>query len=221
MSTIDINNLSAEERAELVKQAKELEKQEKQRIKNEKKISEGLKNELVLSNIDFLVSTRGGVEDRIVKMFSDVEVILKMDAELYKSKSEDQNSFSHTLPDGSARIKIGWNIKPVYNGTETYGIEKLKEFMASLVGESEREKLLMKFLNATLKTDAQGNYNAQRVRMLDSMRNDANSDLFNEAMDILRDAVIDIRTSRYIRGYKMVDFGNGVQKRVNFNFSID
>lgn len=221
MSNIDLSQLTDEQRKELIKQAKELAKAEKERIKNEKQIAEGLKNELVLSNIGFMIDTRGSVENRMVKMFGDVEAILKIEADLYKNKKEDQDSFSHTLSDGSAFLKIGWNIKPVYNGTEMHGISKLKTFMASLAGESENEKLLMKMLNALLKTDAQGNYNAQKVRMLDGMRNEANSELFNEAMDILRDAVIVIRTSRYVRGWKMVDFGNGMQKRVNFNFSID
>ena len=53
------------------------------------------------------------------------------------------------------------------------------------------------------------------------MRDRANSELFNEGMDIVNEAMIDIRTSRYARGYKMVDFGDGIVKRVNFNFSID
>ena len=93
--------------------------------------------------------------------------------------------------------------------------------MASLAGESENEKLMMDMIQIFLKTDSQGNYNPQKVRELNSMRNRANSELFNEGMDIINEAMIDIRTSRYARGYKMVDFGNGIEKRVNFNFSID
>ena len=53
------------------------------------------------------------------------------------------------------------------------------------------------------------------------MRDSAKSDLFNEGMDIVNEAMIDIRTSRYVRGYKMVDFEEGIKKRVNFNFSVD
>lgn len=221
MSNIDLTQLSPEQRAELLKQARELAKAEKEHIANEKKISEGLKDEFVLLNIDYFVYTRNDVENRVFKMFEDMEVILKIDAPLYKNKNIDQDSFSHTLADGSAHIKIGWNVKPTFNGTEVHGIVKLKEFMSSLAGDSENEKLLMKFLNVALKTDAQGNYNAQKVRDLDKLRADAKSELFDEAMDIINEAVINIRTSRYVKGYKMVDFGNGIQKRVNFKFSID
>ena len=82
-------------------------------------------------------------------------------------------------------------------------------------------KLILHLIKIFLKTDAQGNYDPKKVRELNSMRDRANSELFNEGMDIVNEAMIDIRTSRYARGYKMVDFGNGIEKRVNFNFSID
>ncbi len=221
MTAIDITQLTDEQKKALQKQLKEEEKAEKDRIAQEKKISKGLKDTLVLENVDFLIDTRNGVEEKVVKMLSDVETILKIEAKLYKSKSEDQDSFSHTLDDGTANIKIGWNVKPTFNGTEIHGITKLKEFMTSLVGDSENEKLLMEILNIALKTDDKGNYNPQKVRGLDKLREKAKSDLFNEAMDIINEATIDIRTSRFVRGYKMVDFGDGNIKRVNFNFSID
>lgn len=221
MTAIDITQLTDEQKKALQKQLKEEEKAEKDRIAQEKKISKGLKDTLVLENVDFLIDTRNGVEEKVVKMLSDVETILKIEAKLYKSKSEDQDSFSHTLDDGTANIKIGWNVKPTFNGTEIHGIIKLKEFMTSLVGDSENEKLLMEILNIALKTDDKGNYNPQKVRGLDKLREKAKSDLFNEAMDIINEATIDIRTSRFVRGYKMVDFGDGNIKRVNFNFSID
>ncbi len=93
--------------------------------------------------------------------------------------------------------------------------------MTSLAGETENEKILMDMIKIFLKTDSQGNYDPRKVRELNSMRDRANSELFNEGMDIVNEAMIDIRTSRYARGYKMVDFGDGIIKRVNFNFSID
>ena len=125
------------------------------------------------------------------------------------------------MDDGSASIKVGWNVRPTFNGTESEGIVKIKNYMASLTGDSDNEKILMEFLNIALKTDLQGNYDPKKVRELNKMREKANSELFNEGMDIIEDAMIDIRTSRFVRGFKMVDFGDGIIKRVNFNFSID
>ena len=92
--------------------------------------------------------------------------------------------------------------------------------MSSLAGQTENEKLLMDFLNIALKTDVQGNYNPKKIRELNTMRNRANSELFNTGMDIIDTALIDIRTSMYARGYKLVKKENEIPKRIEFSFSI-
>jgi hypothetical protein len=221
MTTIDITALTPEQKKALQVQLEAENRAEKQKKSNDKKILKGLKNDFVLGNVDFFIDKRNDVEERVIKMFKDLESIVEMDSALYGEKKKEQDSYSHTLDDGSAYMQVGWNIKPSFDGTEAHGISKLKDFMASLAGETENEKLLMKFLNVALKTDVKGNYNPQKVRDLDRLREDANNELFNEAMDIINEAMIDIRTSRYVRGYKMVDFGNGLMKRVEFKFSID
>lgn len=180
-----------------------------------------LENEFVLENIDFFIDKQGALEDKILILFENIEALIEMRAKTYGNKKREQDSHTFTLDDGSASIKIGWNVSPAFNGTEAEGIVKIKEYMSSLAGNTENEKILMEFLNVALKTDQQGNYNPKKLRELDSMRSKANSPLFNEGMDIINEALKDIRTSRYVRGYKMVDFGDGNIKRVSFNFSID
>lgn len=221
MSNIDLSQLSDEQRKELIKQAKELAKAEKEQKAQDKMLLKELENDFVKENIDFFIDKRGALEDKILVLFGNIEAIIELRAKVYNNDKREQDSHTFTLDDGSASIKIGWNVRPTFNGTEAEGIVKIKQYMSSLAGESENEKILMEFLNVALKTDVQGNYNPKKVRELNSMRSRANSELFNEGMDIVNEAMQDIRTSRYIRGYKMVDFGNGVQKRVNFNFSID
>ncbi|GIJ93390.1 hypothetical protein CAPN002_06080 [Capnocytophaga stomatis] len=221
MNNIDLSQLTDEQRKELIKQAKELAKAQKEQKAQDKILLKDLENDFVKENIDFFIDKRGALEDKILVLFGNIEAIVELRAKVYNNDKREQDSHTFTLDDGSASIKIGWNIRPTFNGTEAEGIVKIKQYMASLAGESENEKILMEFLNVALKTDVQGNYNPKKVRELNSMRNRANSELFNEGMDIVNEAMQDIRTSRYIRGYKMVDFGNGVQKRVNFNFSID
>ncbi|MDY3317769.1 DUF3164 family protein, partial [Riemerella anatipestifer] len=171
--------------------------------------------------IDYFIAQRGSLEDKILVLFKDIETIIDLRAQVYSNKKREQDSHTFTLDDGSASIKIGFNVRPVFNGTEAEGIVKIKKYMSSLAGETENEKILMEFLNVALKTDIQGNYNPKKVRELNSMREKAKSELFNEGMDIVNAALHDIRTSRYVRGYKMVNFGDGNIRRVNFNFSID
>ncbi|MGP1501922.1 MAG: DUF3164 family protein [Bergeyella cardium] len=180
-----------------------------------------LENDFVVENIDFFIDKRGALEDKILVLFANIESLIELRAKTYGNKKRDQESHTFTLDDGSASIRIGWNVRPTFNGTEAEGIVKIKEYMSSLAGDTKNEQILMDFLKVALKTDSQGDYNPKKVRELNSMREKADSTLFNEGMDIINNALKDIRTSRYVRGYKMVDFGDGNIKRVNFNFSID
>ncbi|PIF44896.1 hypothetical protein CLU96_1892 [Chryseobacterium sp. 52] len=221
MTEILLSALSPEEKKELKKQLRDDEIAEKEAKQKNKESLKVLENEVALKHVDYFIFNRNDIEKGIIELFKDLEPIIDSRCEVYGNKKREQDTHTLTLDDGSASIRTGWNVKPSFNGTESEGLVKIKEFMSSLAGDSENEKLLMDFLNIALKTDNQGNYNPKKVRELNTMKDKAKSDLFNEGMDIVNKAIIDIRTSRFVRGYKMVDFGNGIAKRVNFNFSID
>lgn len=218
---MNLNDLTQEQKKKLKEQLEAEEKAKKEQRIKDKKLLKSLEDSFVVDNIDFFIDQRGTLEDKILMLFKDIETIIDLRAQVYSNKKRTQDSHTFTLNDGSSSIKIGWNVRPSFNGTEAEGIVKIKEYMSSLAGETENEKILMEFLNVALKTDVQGNYNPKKVRELNSMREKANSKLFSEGMDIVNAALHDIRTSRYVRGYKMVDFGDGNIRRVNFNFSID
>lgn len=221
MTAIDINALSPEEKKAL-KASLEAERKEELRVERQnKELLKQLENDVVLGQIDFFIDKRQDIEDRIENLFKNIETAIELRAEVYGNKKREQDSHTFTLDDGSASIKVGFNVRPSFNGTEAEGIVKIQEYMSSLAGDTENEKILMDMIKIFLKTDSQGNYDPKKVRELNSVRDRANSELFNAGMDIINDAMIDIRTSRYARGYKMVDFGGGIVKRVNFNFSID
>ncbi|OBW40832.1 hypothetical protein AB670_02783 [Chryseobacterium sp. MOF25P] len=221
MTTIDIAQLTPEQKQTIADQVAQEEKNKKAKLAKDKKLLKGLENDIVIGQIDYFIDKREDIENRIVTLFSNIEPVIELRAEVFGNKKREQDSHTFTLDDGSASIKVGWNMKPSFNGTEAEGIVKIREYMTSLAGESENEKVLMEMIQIFLKTDAQGNYEPKKVRQLNTMREKANSPLFSEGMDIINDAMIDIRTSRYARGYKMVDFGDGIIKRVNFQFSID
>lgn len=221
MEVIDINQLTAEQRKALADQFAQEQKDMKVKRAQNKELLKNMENDVVMSQIDFFVDKRDDIESRIVKLFADIEPLVELRAECYGNEKRSQDSHTFTLDEGEASIRVGWNVKPSFNGTESEGIVKIKAYMSSLAGESENEQTLMEFLNIALKTDAQGNYDPKKVRELNKMRKKANSELFDEGMDIIDDAMIDVKSSKYVRGYKMVEFESGVFKRVNFNFSID
>lgn len=215
---MEIKELSTAELEALLKERKEAEIRQKA---EEKELMRTMEQDFVLDHIDFFIDQRGVLEDRIAVLFANIEALVDLRAKAYGNKKREQDSHTFTLDDGSASIKIGWNVRPVFNGTEAEGIYKIQQYIGSLAGDSENEKVLMEIVNLALKRDVQGNYNPKKLRELDSLRTKVNSPLFNEGMDIIKEALHDVRTSRYVRGFKMVDFGNGNIKRVNFNFSID
>ncbi|KQT17399.1 hypothetical protein ASG31_08285 [Chryseobacterium sp. Leaf404] len=221
MTTIDIAQLTPEQMKAIADQVAQQEKERKNKKAEDKKLMKNMENDVVLGQIDFFIDKRQDLEARIENLFKNIEPVIELRAEVFGNDKRAQDSHTFTLDDGSASVKVGWNVRPSFNGTEAEGIVKIKSYMASLAGESDNEKILMDFLNIALKTDSQGNYDPKKVRELNQMRDRADSELFNEGMDIIMEAMIDIRTSRYARGYKMVDHGDGIIKRVNFNFSID
>lgn len=216
----DLSQLTKDQRKEWLKKLKEDEREEKENVRKNKESLQSLTEEVIDNNVDFFVTSQGSVEDAIIKLFSEAETIIEARGETFGVEKTEQDSHTLTKKDGSASIKIGWNVKPTFDGTESAGIQKIKEYMSSLAGQTENEKLLMDFLNIALKTDVQGNYNPKKIRELNTMRNRANSELFNTGMDIIDTALIDIRTSMYARGYKLVKKENEIPKRIEFSFSI-
>lgn len=219
--TITLKDLTPEQKKAIAKELKEEAKAEKAAKAKNKESLKQLENQAALKHVDFFIFNRNDIEKGILELFRDLEPIIDARCEVYGNEKREQDSHTLTIDDGSASIKVGWNVRPSFNGTEAEGIVKIKKYMASLTGDSENEQILMEFLNIALKTDLQGNYDPKKVRDLNKMREKANSPLFNEGMDIIEEAMIDIRTSRFVRGFKMVEFEEGIKKRVNFNFSID
>lgn len=219
-AVIDLEQLTVDQIADLKNQitAKEQEK-EAQKKKNIVLLGE-LTEQVVDSHIDSFVNIQGITNESIVKLFNDAEAIIDARTETYGNKKREQDSHTFTKRDGTASIKIGWNIKPTFDGTEAEGIAKVKEYMSSLAGDDDNEKIMMSFLNTFLKTDVQGNYNPKLVRKLNEKRDEAKNAQFSEGMDIIEKAIVDVRTSMYARGYKLVEFEPGVEKRMEFHFSI-
>lgn len=220
-TTIELPELTAEQMEAVAEKVKQEKKAAKAKLIDDKKVLKGLEDSVVQENIQYFIDVRDDMENRILGLFKNMDPIIDLRAQIYGNSKREQDSHTFTLDDGTASIKVGWNTRTSFNGTEAEGIVKIKKYMSSLAGASENEKILMEFLNIALKTDVQGNYDPKKVRELNRMRDKANSELFNEGMDIIIQAMIDIRTSRYAKGYKMVDFGQGNKRRVNFTFSID
>lgn len=220
MSKTNLADLTPEERKELMREALELERQEKQQKEADKKAFKDLSADFVTKHIDALVKRQERVENHIKILFEDYKAILDLKGTIYGEDRVNQDSHTCTLPDGSASIKIGYNVTIGFDGTETAGVEMIKEFINSLAGESENVKKLKKMVDTFLQPNVKtGMLNPVKIIELSKLRDEFNSDKFNEGLQIIFDAQQRRQNSMYVQGFKMIEI-DGLPKKFEFRFSL-
>lgn len=218
MSTIDTSKLSAEERAELMAQLSQDEKAEKEKKVENRKAYKELSNEYVYRNINNLINHNKITEHLITTLFEDYKAVKEMKALVYGEKPQD--SHTSTLPDGSASITIGYNVTIGFDGTESSGVEKIKNFISSLSDNDENTKKLTKMVNTFLKPNAKtGMLNPVKIIELSKLRDEFKDDQFNDGLDIIFNAQTRNQNSMYVSGWKFVEI-DGKPKKVQFRFTV-
>lgn len=220
MTAIDINALTPEQRADILKQAEEINKQEKAQKEADRKTFKELSEDFVKRLIDKIINHQFSTEEIIKMVFAEYEPIKELKAQAYGTKINEQDSHTSTLADGSASITIGWNVSIGFDGTETEGVKKIKEFISSLADESEKVKKLEKMVNTFLKPNAKtGMLNPSKIIELSRLKEEFNDERFNEGLDIIFNAQIRRQNSMYISGWKFVEI-DGAPKKVEFRFTV-
>ncbi len=217
---INFNDLTPEEQQELLKQANLKAQADKEKKEADKQAFKELSIEFVTQNIDKCINARGLLERIIDELFKDYEKILSLKADAYGEKVKKNKSHTTTLEDGSASLTIGWNTVITFDGTESAGIEMIKNFMTSLGGDDERIAILNEIVTVFLrKNKTTGQLNPAKIIELNSMRSRINSEEFNEGLDIIIDAQIVTQSSMFISGWKMVE-KNDKPYKMEFRFAI-
>ena len=214
MSIIDISKLSPAERKALNEQLANVEKSEKQTKKETRETFKELSQDFVKANIDMLVRHKKSVKFTIEKLFEDYKAIQKIKTMAYGTKEQD--SHTSTLEDGSASIKIGYNVTISFDGTEASGVEKIKNFINSLADDDENTKKLSKMVNTFLKPNSNTKMlNPAKIIELSKLREEFNDEEFNDGLDIILDAQIRCQNSMYVSGWKMIN-QDGLPKKLEF-----
>lgn len=217
----DISKLTAEERKALAAQLAEQEKADKLKRSEERKAFKQLSAEYVQRNIDTLVHHHSVTDHLIASLFNDFNSILALKESVYGTKVSNQESHTSTLEDGSASITIGYNVSIGFDGTETMGVEKIKEFLASLSSDDANVKKLSKAVNTLLKPSAKtGMLNPASIIQLSKLRDDFNSELFNEGLDIIINSQQRRKNSMYVSGWKFIKDEQGKAVKLDFRFTV-
>lgn len=218
---MDIKNLTADDRKALMAELAEQEQQEKEQKAADKKAFKELTAEYVNKHIDKLLKHHRATDGLISGLFADYQAILALKTAVYGTKIGEQESHTSTLPDGSASITIGYNVSIGFDGTEAIGVGKIKEFLQSLANDDATVQKLSKAVNTLLKPAAKtGLLNPVSIIQLSKMRDDFDSELFNEGLDIIFNAQQRRQNSMYVSGWKFITDEQGKAVKMEFRFTV-
>ena len=220
MSEINLSDLSPEARKKLAQQLKEQNKLEKEKRESNIAAFKKLSEEFVSNNIDPLVHHHEITGALIEKLWSGYKSIKELKADVYGTKINEQDSHTSTLEDGSASITIGWNVSIGFDGTESAGVEKIKEFISSLSTDDENNKKLSAAVNTFLKPNAKtGMLNPAKIIELSKLKSEFNDERFNDGLDIIFNAQQRRQNSMYVSGWKIVEL-EGRPTKLEFRFTV-
>lgn len=215
-----INNLSAEERKALMAELSQQEKAEKLKIKQDKIAFKQLSNSYVEKFINPLSQHQIVTELMIKDLFADYNAILALKASVYGATVKDQESHTSTLPDGSASITIGHNISIGFDGTESAGVAKIKEFINSLSSEEDNVKKLTAAVNTFLQPNRKtGMLNPAKIIQLSKLRDEFNDSRFDDGLEIIFSAQQRRIGTMYVSGWNFMEI-EGIRKKVEFRFTL-
>ncbi len=205
--SIDLTQLSAEQKVELIKQLEAEEAARQLKIKEDRETYKKIVDETIVNVFDFLRQLSGQI--RLAKEFTYDQFadIMEMKADVYGDKVSDQYSHTFTTSDGQLRIKLGHHVTDDYDDTVNVGIEKVKQYIGSL-GKDEESKQLVKAVLQLLSRNKEGKLHASRVVQLSKMADESGHEDFMEGVKIIRDAHRPQRSKNYIQAWYRNDLKN-------------
>lgn len=180
-----IKNLSPDERAQLLKELQEQEREEKNKVKAERNAYKDLVNEAVPVLFKELQEASNHLARAKKATFDGLKDLINMKAQVYESR-QAMYSHSFTTTDGITLI-VGNRILENWDDTVTAGIEKVKKYLDTLA-KDENSKMLIRIVNKLLAKDEKGNLKSSRVLQLRKEAEATGNKEFIDAISIILDA---------------------------------
>jgi len=201
MERIDINQLTPEQREELIAmiEAEKVAKREKER--KEREAYEQLKDAQVRATFRELQQISSNLELAKRKVFEDFETILKMKKEVFgisddRMLSQESHTFSTT--DGAISIIVGHNVVDSWDETVSIGIDRVNQWLTKLA-KDEESAVLVGLIRDLLKPNKDGMLKANRILDLSKKADELGDRELIEAVEIIRAAYRPSRTSTYVK----------------------
>ncbi len=193
-----LDNLTPEQKRALLDQLQKEEAEKKERIKTERATYKALVTETVEKAFPLLQQVSAQLSEVKTRVFNDFKTLVEAKKELFECNTDLQNSHTFSSEDGSITISLGYNVNDGWDDTVNVGIEKVKEYLESLV-KDESSKALVSAVMRLLVKDTKGNLKASRVLMLKQLAEQQGDKNFLDAIGIIQNAYKPVRSKEYIR----------------------
>ncbi len=194
----NINELTAEQRSQLLTQLKEQEAAEKAARQAEVDAYKKLVSESVVEcfhDCRQMSSMLAERKARIREMFAGA---IALKEKLYGVK-EGQQSHSFLSEDGNYRIKLGYYVNESYDDTAETGVAMIKEYLNELSKTSVKAQEAVRIVLSLLARDQQGNLKMSRIMTLRKHAQESGDERFIRGVDIIMDAYRPVKSKEFIK----------------------
>jgi hypothetical protein len=207
---VSLEQLTPEERKALKEQLKAEEAAEKAQRKQYKEIASAE----VENHVKRLKETVELMKNVKVEIYNSLSTLVKAKSEVFET-DEDQKTHTFTTLDGKLRITMGSRDITQWDGTETSGVVKIKEYLKSLAKDAKSAHLLS-MVEGMLKPDKKGMLDPRRIMELSKIAEEGGNELFMDGINIIMQAIKVVGSKMFLEAYEKDSTGAWVNINLNF-----
>lgn len=211
---INLDNLNADQLAQLEQQLEAKKKAEKARKQADRDAYSDLVDETVRSVVKRLQNLSNEMALVKAQVFAAFDTIIKTKEELFKVKL-DRRSDTFTTRDGQMSIQLGYRTLDAYDDTVDAGIAMVKEYLGTLA-KDDNSAALVDTVMSLLAKNRKGELKASRVLELERLATKSGSREFMEGINTIKAAYKPAKSGQFIS----VTIKNAEGKDENLPLSI-
>lgn len=211
---INLDNLNADQLAQLEQQLEAKKKADKARIQADRDAYTELVDETVRDMVKRLQNLSSEMAAVKAEVFAAFDSIIKTKEELFKVKL-DRRSDTFTTRDGQMSIQLGYRTLDAYDDTVDAGIAMVKEYLATLA-KDDNSAALVDTVMSLLAKNRKGELKASRVLELERLAAKSGSREFMEGINTIKAAYKPAKSGQFIS----VTIKNAEGKDENLPLSI-
>jgi vacuolar-type H+-ATPase subunit E/Vma4 len=193
---MDINKMTAEQRAALKAQIEAEERAESQKRQDSIDAYKQMVDEFCSDTFERMKKISELLRTEKERVFAAADLLIEQKEALFKTK-QDRHSNQFTTADGKYTVALGYRTNDGWDDTVDVGIAKVKEYLKSLTTTDEGAKavdIIMKLLAK----DKKGNLKASAMIQLEQHASKYGDPLFIEGVQIIRDAYRPVDSCQFI-----------------------